>query len=379
VLVLATACVPARPSQALRPNPGGAAYEWRLPPGSPVPLVPHDNPMSQAKVDLGRRLFYDMRLSGNETYACASCHQQARGFTDGRAHAIGSTGAQHPRSAMSLANVAYNATFGWAGTTNRTLEAQMAVPMNNEHPVELGLKGRDAEVVARFTAAPDDVVRFQRAFPADPVPVTIPNIVKAVASFERTLVSGTSPLDRYLYRDEHDALSASAVRGMTLFFSATLHCSECHTGFNLSGATTFVDGDRPDVVFHNTGLYNVDGKGAYPSADQGLIAQTRKRKDMGRFRAPTLRNIAVTAPYMHDGSVATLSEAIDHYAAGGRTIASGPHQGAGRDNANKDAALRGFTLTPEQKSDLVAFLESLTDDALLHDGRFANPWLQSTQ
>ena len=112
--------------------------------------------MSEAKVRLGRRLFYDTRLSGNGTFSCASCHQQKRAFTDGLAHALGSTGQAHPRSAMSLANVAFNASFGWADGRVRTLEAQMAVPMFNEHPIEMGLKGNEAEIVARIAADPVD-------------------------------------------------------------------------------------------------------------------------------------------------------------------------------------------------------------------------------
>ena len=125
--------------------------------------------MSEAKVALGRRLFYDTRLSGNQTYSCASCHQQAHAFTDGRAAAIGSTGQAHARSTMTLTNVAYNASYGWADAATRTLEAQMAVPMFNEHPIELGMKGREAEIVARFASSADDAARFRDAFPGRPV------------------------------------------------------------------------------------------------------------------------------------------------------------------------------------------------------------------
>jgi cytochrome c peroxidase len=316
--------------------------------------------MSNAKVELGRRLFYDTRLSGNQTYACASCHEQARAFTDGRARAIGSTGGVHPRSAMSLANVAYSVSYGWADPSLRTLEAQMRVPMYNEHPIELGLAGRDGEVLARFHT-PTDRAHFAEAFPDDPAP-SLATIVKAIAAFERTIVSGSSPLDRYLYRDDRAALSASAAKGMTLYFSKRLHCSECHGGFNLSGPVDFeVSKDRPKPLFHNTALYDVDGTGAYPAIDRGLIDVTRKAADMGKFRAPTMRNIAVTAPYMHDGSLATLEAAIDHYAAGGR-----PSRFRSRE-------VRGFRLTAEDRTDLLAFLDSLTDDTFLKDPAFGPP------
>lgn len=317
--------------------------------------------MSVAKVELGRRLFFDRRLSGNQSYACATCHQPEHAFTDGRARAVGSTGALHTRSAMSLVNVAYNATFGWANPRLTSLEAQMAVPMFNEHPVELGLARRETEVVRRFLDRDDDVRRFRDAFPTDARPVSMSNIVKAIASFERTIVSGDSPFDRYLYADDRTALSASAQRGVALFFSSPLRCGECHTGFNLSGAVTFKDGPPPDVLFHNTGLYDVDGRGAYPSSDRGLIDVTRRASDMGRFRAPTLRNIAVTAPYMHDGSLPTLESVIVHYASGG---------GGGRYKSNR---LTGFAISAEEIADLIAFLESLTDEQFLRNPAFSAP------
>jgi cytochrome c peroxidase len=316
--------------------------------------------MSTAKVELGRRLFYDTRLSGNGTFSCASCHQQAYAFTDARAQAIGSTGALHARSTMSLANVAYNASFGWADPALRSLEAQMAVPMFNEHPIELGLKGREAEVVARFTSS-DDVARFRAAFPDEQPPVTLGTIVKTIAAFERTLVSGDSPLDRYLYRDDRQALSPSSLRGMKLFFSGRLRCAECHGTFNLSGPVTFEGDKKVELLFHNTGLYDVDGRGSYPETDRGVFDVTHKTTDMGRFRAPTLRNVAVTAPYMHDGSVPTLAGAVMHYASGGKK------------SRYRSDRVRGFRISDVDRADLVAFLESLTDRTFLTNPAFSNP------
>src|SRR5688572_14738593 len=167
----------------------------RLPRWFPVPKIPADNPLTEEKVELGRHLFYEPMLSGNSTYSCASCHQQALAFTDGLARAIGSTGAEHPRSSMSLANVVYNASFGWSDRT-WSLESQMEVPMHNEHPVEMGLKGNEVDVLARFTADADYVERFRAAFPGESQPVTLPNIIKAIASFERIIVSADSAFDR---------------------------------------------------------------------------------------------------------------------------------------------------------------------------------------
>jgi cytochrome c peroxidase len=367
-VVTACACSSTAPASSSRPPvagssvPAPAAFAWRLPPGMPVPKVPPDNPMSDAKVRLGRHLFYDTRLSGNRTMSCATCHGQARAFTDGRAQAIGSTGAVHPRSTMTLTNVAYNASYGWADGKTRTLEMQIHVPMFNEHPIEMGLKGREPEIVARFADVPADRTMFREAFPDEQTPVTFPNIIKAIAAFERVLVSGNSALDRYLYRDERSALSRAAVRGMKLFFSDRLACGRCHSGVNLAGPSDHEAAPTPATpTFHNTGLYNVDGNGAYPPIDRGLFDVTHARADMGRFRAPTLRNIALTAPYMHDGSVPTLELAIAHYASGGlKSPLKSPH-------------VKGFKVTRQDTADLVAFLESLTDREFVTNPAFGPP------
>jgi cytochrome c peroxidase len=317
--------------------------------------------MTTPKVELGRRLFYDTRLSGNGTFACASCHQQARAFTDGRARAMGSTGALHARSTMSLANVGYNASLGWADPSLRSLEQQMAVPMFNEHPIELGLKGRESEIVDRFAQKADDAAEFRLAFPEAKEPVTLANIVKAIAAFERTLVSAESAFDRYLYRDDRSAMSPAALSGMKLFFSDRLRCAECHATFNLSGPVNYQGVQKLELVFHNTGLYNVDGKGAYPASDRGLFDQSGQPADMGRFRAPTLRNVAVTAPYMHDGSVPTLEAVVAHYASGGRK------------SSLRSDRVRGFQLSDAERRDLVSFLESLTDQSFLANPAFSDP------
>jgi cytochrome c peroxidase len=349
------------PASSTARSSASAPFAWKLPPGLPVPIVPADNPMTDAKIALGRRLFYDTRLSGNGSFACATCHQQRRAFTDGLAHALGSMGQEHPRSAMSLANVAYNVSFGWADPGLRTLEAQMAVPMFNQHPIELGLKGNERAAVERFKSSDEDRRQFQSAFPGDADPITLSNIVRAIAAFERTLVSGDSPLDRYLYRDDRAALSPSARRGMTLFFSDRLRCSECHSNFNLSGPVTFAGAKPVQPSFHNTALYDVDGRGGYPVIDRGLLDKTKRPEDMGRFRAPTLRNIAVTAPYMHDGSLLTLEDTVAHYASGGKP------------SPFRSLPIRGFPLTETETVDLVAFLESLTDETFLTNPAFADP------
>ncbi len=346
-------------------------YHWSLPRGFPIPLTPLENPMTPAKVELGRRLFYETRLSVTGAYSCASCHRQELAFTDGRAHAAGATGELHPRSAMSLTNVAYNLTLTWADPGVRTLETQALVPMLNVEPVELGLEGREKEVVAALAADSIYQEGFRRAFPEIESPISFVTIARALASFERTLLSFNSAYDRLVFLGEEDALDRTARKGMELFFSEKTGCSKCHSGINFSGPVVHRAKLDEESRFHNTGLYNLSGRGYYPAEDQGLFKVTRKKRDMGAFRAPTLRNVALTAPYMHDGSISSLEVVIDHYAAGGRTIVEGPSRGVGRDSRYKDRLLRGFQLDPGEREALVAFLESLTDWDFVRNPEFA--------
>lgn len=351
-------------------------YDWGLAPGVPRPVAPADNPMTAAKVELGRHLFYDTRLSGNGTFSCASCHEQAKAFTDGRATSVGSTGEMHRRSAMSLANVAYANTLTWANPLITTLEHQALIPMFGETPVELGLAGQEDALRARLEAVPTYEGLFADAFPSDrgDDPITLDHLTKALAAFQRSLLSFGSPYDRYAYHDERNAISAAAKRGDALFHSERLECFHCHGSFNFSDSVNHEGTVFQEISFHNTGLYNVDGQGGYPAADTGLHEITDKNLDMGRFKAPTLRNIEVTAPYMHDGSIATLDEAIDHYAAGGRTIASGPNTGVGSASPLRSEFVRGFELTASEREDLKAFLRSLTDTEFLGNPAHSNPW-----
>ncbi len=352
--------------QAGREN---ATYHWDLPQGFPAPRVPPDNPMSDAKVELGRYLFYDTRLSVNDAESCESCHHQELAFTDGRATAVGATGESHPRNSMSLVNVAYSSVLTWSDPGMKSLEKQALVPMLGEHPEELGLHGREETVLAKLAADPVYSKLFPEAFPESGAnPVTMSNVAKALASFERTIISARSPWDRF-HHGESDAISDSAKRGEVLFFSDQLAgCFRCHGGFNFS-----------DAEFHNTGLYNLPGAFSYPSPNLGIYSHTKRLADVGKFKTPTLRNVELTAPYMHDGSAATLEDVLDHYAAGGRTIETGPFAGVGHDNPHKDAKIAGLHLTPQQREDLLAFLRSLTDREVIQDPRFSNPFPSKTQ
>lgn len=360
----------------VQPNPDSTRddeFVFELPAGFPKPAVPADNPMSAAKVELGRHLFYDTRLSGNETMSCASCHRQELAFTDGRAVSVGSTGEHTLRASMSLANVAYASTLTWANPLLLALEGQAMVPMFGTSPIELGLTSEE-QLRQRLRDDPTYQRLFAAAYPEEQEPFTVRRIAQALGSFQRTLISGNSPFDAFLYGKDRSAISEAAVRGYELFNSEKLECFHCHSGFNLSDHTHFEGKPFIERLYHNTGLYNLNGTGAYPEPNTGVMSVTTEPRDMGRFRAPSLRNVAVTAPYMHDGSIATLSEVLDHYAAGGRTIEDGPFAGNGSKNPHKSVLLLGFELTEEERAAVLAFLESLTDTTFLTNPRFSDPW-----
>lgn len=351
-----------------------STHDFGLPAWAPRPLEPAANRTTADKVELGRHLFYDTRLSLDGTMACASCHEQARAFTDGLAVSPGVTGQITPRNAMSLANVAYFPVLTWGNPLMKHLEQQALVPLIGQEPVELGLAGKEQEVIARLAAEPVYRDLFPKAFPEAGGEISLATVVRALAAFQRSLISMRSPYDRYRYEGQVDAISESAIRGEALFFSERLECHHCHNGINFADTVLHERNKAGEVAFHNTGLYNLDGKGLYPAPNFGIAEITGRPEDMGRFRAPSLRNVAVTAPYMHDGSIATLDEVIDHYAAGGRTIASGPNAGIGRTNPLKSSFVPGFTLSAAERADLIAFLMSLTDESFLRDPRHSNPW-----
>lgn len=344
-----------------------------LPEGFPSVKEPADNAYSEAKFTLGRSLFYDERLSLNQTSSCGTCHQQALAFTDGRARAIGSTGQDHPRGSQSLANVGYANTLTWGNPLLRKLEDQALIPLFNLNPVELGFSGREEELLRRFREDPASAQMFSRAFPNEDDPVSIKSIAYALAVFQRKIISGQSRYDKYVYQGRSDALSESAKRGLNLFFSERLECDHCHGGINFAAPTNHQGVEQARDQFENNGLYNIGGTGAYPANNTGLFEFTRDPSDMGKFRPPTLRNIELTAPYMHDGSIATLEEVIDHYSRGGRNIKSGPFAGDGKLSPYKSALISGFKLTAEEREDLLAFLRSLTDVELTTNPELSDP------
>ena len=356
------------------PNPAGPDVDlpFTLPPGFPAPRIPADNPLTAAKIELGRHLFFDVRLSGNGTQSCGTCHEPARAYTDGKALPVGSTGDVIPRNSPMLANVAWLSTYTWTNPLLDTLEKQALVPMFADHPVELGMANHMPEIIERLLADAAYPALFQAAFPDEDPVVTDATIVFALASFQRSLVSGNAPYDRYVYGGERDALTDEEKLGLTLFNSEVTECYHCHGGTLFTTAFVADNSTTTERSFENNGLYNIDGNGGYPAPNVGLIEFTTEPSDMGRFRVPTLRNLKWSAPFFHDGSAATLDDVLDHYLAGGRTVV-GDNAGTGATNPHKSSLVRPFTLTARERGALLAFIR----DALSDEDFVTNPAYQS--
>jgi len=301
-----------------------------VPPRFPPAPAPADNAITSARLELGKKLFYDKRLSRTGEVSCASCHQQELAFADPRPVSIGVHGRTGTRNAPPLINLAWNTSFFWDGGV-KTLEQQAVGPITN--PLEMDMTM--GEVVQRVSADPEYVRLSRAAYGSELRPEVV---TKGIASFLRSLVSGKSRFDRYLEGDAA-ALTASEKRGADIALGERGDCFHCHVGFNLT-----------NNAFANNGLV---------SADTGRTRITEKTGDEGKFKVPTLRNVALTAPYMHDGSLATLRDVIDFYSRGG--------QG----HPNTDPIIRPLNLSGQEKEDLLAFLGSLTDEGFVKNPRFA--------
>lgn len=314
--------------------------------------ISKSNNKAITKSELGELLFYDNILSANQTKACASCHDPKFGFSDGYKKSIGMDGYNVLHNAPGLQNISSQVTYTWADSSIKSLYQQVNNPMFNTHPNELGWSNNENLILGRIKNKYGN--QFKNIFNTDEV--TTQQVKECIVEFEKTLNSFESAYDQYL-AGKKDALNEQQKAGMALFFSKKLACSNCHKGNNF-GASKSTD-------FYNTGLYNVHDENTYPSNDLGLFNITKEEKDNGKFRVPSLRNVGITQPYMHDGSVENLSDVIDLYAHGGRVITKGPLEGDGRKNKYKHPLIRGFTITQQQKINLIAFLESLTDYAFL--------------
>ncbi|MCZ6689166.1 MAG: cytochrome-c peroxidase [Planctomycetota bacterium] len=295
----------------------------------PYMPVPEDNLMSKEKIALGRQLFWDPRLSIDGTISCATCHDPMLGWSNGKAVATGVGGQKGNRSAPTVINSGYNKVQFWDGR-EPTLEAQALGPIQN--PIEMGHTLRGVE--ATLSKVTGYVEQFKSVFGT---PVTASGIAKAIAAFERTLLSGDSPVDRFEAGDT-SALNESATRGLTIFKSKRGNCSTCHAGSNFT-----------DDVYHNLGV-GIEATEPDLGRWGALPKSKREEADKGAFKTPTLRDVALTAPYMHDGSEATLEDVIDFYDRGGNK------------NPNLDKEMKLLNLSARDKKDLIALLEALTGE-----------------
>ncbi|MCK9605722.1 MAG: c-type cytochrome [Methylomonas sp.] len=325
--------------------------------GLPVLSIPDDNPQTEAKIALGRQLFNDKRLSADGAISCASCHQADKAFSDGLPLAKGINGQLGTRNTPAVQNAAYYQSQFLDGRA-ASLEQQALGPLLN--PIEHGLKDPQA-IIDILQNEPDYSAAFSRVFAIQSGELTVMHVQKAIASFERTLISGNSAFDRYHFAMEQTAISAGAVRGSRIFRRKG-NCLTCH---EISMKTALFTDNR----FYNIGVGMRNIKPVIEAwkqavrqhqppdtsswsdaqrAELGRYSVTGRLEDIGKFKTPILRNVALTAPYMHDGSLQTLEQVIDHYDKGGEG------------NEFVDAKIFPLHLTEQEKSDLVEFLKSLT-------------------
>ena len=321
-------------------TPGPTPYTLTIPAGLPAMNIPADNPMTVEGVALGRKLFYDPILSGNRTMSCASCHNQAYSFTDsGKQYSTGIDGIQGTRNAMPLVNLGYAKGFFWDGGA-ADVESQVIGPIQN--PVEM--HETLANAIHKLNTDPDYPALFKKVFGGDTI--NTPMVMKAIAQFERTMLSANSRYDQY--KQGKISLTAQEMNGMALFQDeAKGDCSHCHVL-----GSTFTD-----FEYRNNGVDSI-------YTDAGRYRITLIGSDSGKFKTPSLRNIALTAPYMHDGRFSTLQECLDHYN-------TGFHYSTNLDPV-LSTAVKG-RMTTQDMADIIAFLNTLTDTSFVNNTAFAKP------
>ncbi len=310
----------------------GVEAVFIIPPGFPLMDFPTDNNFTRARWELGKQLFYEKQLSKNNTLSCASCHKQEFAFSDSLALSLGDNNALGSSNAPSLANIGYHPYFTRAGGV-ATLEMQVLVPIQEHNEFNSNMLDVIDKLKQNNSYNQQAQSAYGRALDAFV-------ITRALSTFERSLISGNSRFDKYLNDSTHYSLAASELRGYQLFNSSQTNCSSCHTGFNFTNYT-----------FENNGLY-------LNYADSGRMRVTQLPQDRAKFKVPSLRNIALTAPYMHDGSFATLQQVIEHYNSGGL-----PH-------INKSSLVHPLQLTMQEKADLLHFLNALSDDSFVRNNLF---------
>jgi len=304
-----------------------------VPKSFPAPEFPEDNLFTNQRWQLGKRLFYDPILSLDYSISCASCHKPELGFSDDRAFSLGIENRVGTRNASTLANVAYHPYYTREGGVP-TLEMQILVPIQEHVEFDFNI----LLIADRMLSDSSYVQQSLEAYNRNPDPFVI---TRAIACFERSLISGASRYDKFINGD-HSALSLEERQGMALFFSERLSCTSCHSGFNFT-----------NYSFENNGLYI-----EYP--DPGRFRLTNNVADRALFKVPTLRNVEITRPYMHDGSLQSLEDVVNHYNTGG---VNHPH---------KSPHVKSLNLSKQEKDELVAFLKSLTDDHFINNLKFKN-------
>ena len=302
-----------------------------VPRGFPDPVFPEDNAFTADRWILGKKLFYSKALSRDESISCAHCHNQQLGFADDVAVSLGVDGLPGTRNASTLTNVAYQPYFTSEGGVP-TLEMQIAVPVQEHNEFDFNM----VEIAERLQGHSEWNEMSQDAYGRNIDPFVI---TRALACFERSLLSGNSPYDQQTYQGIAHALTEEQERGMEIFEGAGM-CNQCHQGFNFS-----------NYQFENNGLYDV-------YADSGRYRLTHLEEDIARFKVPTLRNVEYSAPYMHNGSLETLEDVVEHYSTGIKN------------HMNKSPMLENLNLSAEQKSDLVAFLKALSDEDFITNIKF---------
>ena len=301
-------------------------YNLDIPKGFPPPYIPEENMLSNERIALGKRLFYDPNLSADKNISCGSCHKQEFAFADNQSNSPGVYGRRGNRNSMSLSNMAYQDFFLREGGVP-TLEMQVLVPIQDHNEMDYNI----LEAANRLNLDSSYIVASQQAYDRNPDPYVIG---RALASFQRTLISGNS-------KDDLNQLNFSEQKGKELFFSEKLNCGSCHGGF----------------LYTNQGIEN---NGLYLDfTDKGRYLFSLLEDDIGKFKVPSLRNIEFTSPYMHDGSLENLEEVITHYASGGKS------------HPNQSSLVNGFKISDEQTKDLVNFLKALSDHKFINESRFS--------
>lgn len=327
IILLFTACY-----QKLKPQSGKPLAAIEIPEGFPEINFPQDNRFTPERWLLGKKLFFDTSLSLDSSISCASCHQPALAFSDSMALSLGFKKLRGTQNAPSLTNVAYHPYYTRLGGVS-TLEKQILVPIQEHNEFNFNI----LDIAKRLKGNAAYQKLSQKAYQRE---LDYYVITRALANFERSLISGNSKYDTY--KKNKNKLSESETRGMNLFFSEKTNCSKCHEGFNFT-----------NYQFEHNGLYEIYN-------DPGRKRLTEKDEDLEKFKVPSLRNIALTAPYMHDGSIHTLADVIKHYNEGGKN------------NPRKSHLIRPLLLTESQQLDLLAFLNTLTDYTFIRNPKFKN-------